>query len=79
VIGDFDDSGLATCAALNPFARFWEGERQHVDCGSSTEIIPVLSYALIIQPSFSKSQYIKEIGQNSPSCVGLYRLVIRHA
>ena len=32
----------------------------------STEIIPVLTHALIILPSFSKYLYIKEIGQNPP-------------
>ena len=36
----------------------------------STAIIPVLTDALIILPSFSKYQHIKEIRQNSPHATG---------
>jgi hypothetical protein len=42
----------------------------HHPTHQSTEIIPVLTHALIILPSFSKYQHIKEIGQNSPHATG---------
>jgi hypothetical protein len=42
----------------------------HHPTHQSTEIIPDLTHALIIHPSFFKYQYIKEIGRNSPQTTG---------
>jgi hypothetical protein len=42
----------------------------HRPMHQSSEIIPVLTHALIILPSFSKYQHIKEIGQNPPHATG---------